>query len=984
MAAFPRGAKLGSFVSLRPPFEFHLEDPTVQEDQGGSTRHAWTPARLVRPAWRHLGTLAAAEPVPERYELLDLIGSGGTSRVYAAFDRELEREVAIKIIRIPHERDRARCLREGRVMASLGHPNILPIYDVGGTDASIYFTMPRFTGQSLADRIRAAVTAGHSEVLPVTALVELVLKLCDALGYAHARGVIHGDIKPANVLIGEFGEVVLVDWGAATVRQSDASSSGRTIGTPAYMSPEQARGEAVTARSDVYALGATLFHALLLRRALTTDAWPEFWRRKRAGELDAPTARELRRVPRPLLGVALKAMAHEPSDRYPSVGDVAQALRDFLAGRSAWAAPSVSESFLTDDYLERWVEVAPGDFVREEGRLVSGCARGGLLIYNQRLSAGVAVEFDGEILDGARPGDLSVLWTDEDVLEGGPHWPAAGSAFTLQIAAFANLHAGIYRGFQTCLSGRSLSIEVGRRYRIRAEINDQSLRLLLDGEVVADYENLFPFSSGYLALYSYYPGKAFSDVRLFERGLPERMGPTAIGDAFFARGERTHAALQYSRVEQLLPNSKHAQEARYKRGLCLLTDGDAARAEEVWNGLEEPTWRARAALHATDVAFAAGRHDHVLAEIRRLKSTMPELERAIVARWTEYVNRLCAFDADALSGYLDLRDDLFRDHQESATAAAAAELARGNFARVLERFPEQHLQMIEAFSLLGQFEQVVERYGCAPWLRDIALLHLGRFDEPELSLQSRALVRLWRGDPEGSLELSEHVEALLAAGRFERVLAITIASPEEIAAALRGLGRRDGAVERTDARALALANVDERVLAGPLRLRDRLFLTEHLGLESLLRGDQDAYRRHVDRLRTLPCAATWPDVWVARYVLFPLADELAGEQGAFAESLRESVREREWHWFGKLSYLARYVLGELSDAEFFEQPCRLYVEARQLFARALRAELARDATAAERAYREFLALPDLERHLDSSLGNPLVDRWARSRLSALA
>jgi tRNA A-37 threonylcarbamoyl transferase component Bud32 len=937
------------------------------------------PPRGELPELSSTSSTAPSAPDARRYELRELIGHGGTSRVYAAFDRDLARVVAMKVVRMPDRVERARCLREGRVMANLAHPNIPPIYDVGTTHDSIYFTMPRFTGRSLGSLIRAAVAEGRSEALPITTLVEVALKLCDALGYAHAQGVIHRDIKPDNTMIGDFGEVMLVDWGAAASSHSDGSSAPRMIGTPAYMSPEQVRGEPPTARSDVYALGATLLHALLLRRPLRETEALTFWQRKLAGDFDRPTTQELARIPRALLGIAIKAMSLEPSARYGDIAELGRALRDFLAGRSAWAAPSVREHFLDDGYLERWVSVVPGDFVREEGRLVTQCTQGGLLIHKQRLTAGVAVEFDGEILDGARPGDLSVLWTEDDLLEGAPHWPENGAAFTLQIGAFANLLAGIYRGFDTCLSGRSLSIETGRKYRIRAEINEQSLRVLLDGELIAEYENLFPIRSGYLALYSYYPGKTFSNLEIYERGLPERVIPTAVGDAFFAQASYEQARLHYSRVEELLPHTPVAQEARYKRGLCLRVAGEAMAAEQVWEGLDDTTWRARAALHGIDAAFEAGRHADVVAEIRRLLRSVPELKNALLNRFTEYVNRLCTSDADALTGYIELRNSAFPDDAASAATAASAEIARGNFEYVLERFPEQHIQVVHALNLIGNFEAVVDRYACAPWLRDMALIRLGQFDAPELSPAMRGFVQLLRGNPEACLAFGQRAEALLVLGRFEEVLAHEYSEPEEIAAALRGLGRQQEALERRDVRSLSLSDVDEGALAG-LRLRERLYLTEHFALKWLMRGDLHAYRRHRDAVGTLPCAAIWPDVWVAPHVLFPLADELAGQQGALERSLRRAIAERRTHWFGKLYYLASYLLGELSDAEYLNQPCRLYMKARHLFAQALRAELARDHASARRAYEAYRALPSLERHLDSPLGNPLVDRWVEFRL----
>jgi hypothetical protein len=195
------------------------------------------------------------------------------------------------------------------------------------------------------------------------------------------------------------------------------------------------------------------------------------------------------------------------------------------------------ETFATDNYLSRWVEGTPGDFRREPGRIVSQGSARCLLYYRQRLATGVALEFDGEILAGAPPGDLSVVWTDDDVLDTDSGISKPKTVWSLQTGAYNNLMIGIYRDWSQCVAGRPLSLRLGTKYHIRAEISEHSLRLFIDGELVAEYEDPFPLASGYLALFRYGPGKVFSNVKLYERGLPERLAPTAIGDAFFAIGD---------------------------------------------------------------------------------------------------------------------------------------------------------------------------------------------------------------------------------------------------------------------------------------------------------------------------------------------------------------------------------------------------------------------------------------------------------------
>src|SRR5690606_33277852 len=149
-------------------------------------------------------------------------------------------------------------------------------------------------------------------------LVQVLLKVCDAVSYAHARGIIHKDIKPDNIMVGEYGEVMVVDWGTAVV-QGEPHEPDVAVGTPAYMAPEQALGRIIDTRADVFALGATLFHALLLRKPLLSTDLETTIRRRMAGEFDAPRTEEMAGHPRGLLAIAVRALSFNPADRYQTV-----------------------------------------------------------------------------------------------------------------------------------------------------------------------------------------------------------------------------------------------------------------------------------------------------------------------------------------------------------------------------------------------------------------------------------------------------------------------------------------------------------------------------------------------------------------------------------------------------------------------------------------------------------------------------------------
>jgi serine/threonine protein kinase len=269
---------------------------------------------------------AAAEGVGDRYELRGEIARGGMGTVLAAFDRELEREVALKVVSAAGTAGDTRLLREARVLARLEHPGLVPVHDVGTlADGRTFYAMKWVRGSRLDHHF-----AGEPSI-PVR--LRTFERICETVAFAHAHGVLHRDLKPENVMVGPFGEVLVIDWGVARTRGGgpDASETppaaggtahGTVLGTPGYMAPEQARGEgdAVDERADVYALGAILHHLL-------TDTAPPA-----DGAVCGPR-RWNPSVPRPLDSICLKALAVAPGERYASATALARDVSAFLSAR---------------------------------------------------------------------------------------------------------------------------------------------------------------------------------------------------------------------------------------------------------------------------------------------------------------------------------------------------------------------------------------------------------------------------------------------------------------------------------------------------------------------------------------------------------------------------------------------------------------------------------------------------------------------------
>jgi len=287
-----------------------------------------------------LEKLRSAGELPDfrgtRYANLQFLARGGMGAVYAADDQTLERRVAIKILdALDPDGSPARPLsNEARVLAQLEHPGVVPVHDSGVLSDGRAFYVMKFVQGARLDQFLAGVAE-------IPERLRLFLRVSEAVSFAHSHGVLHRDLKPSNIMVGSFGEVLVMDWGVAKIlRPSSTPSSkpsahpqpptatqlpastaaytedGIVVGTPGFMSPEQAEGRssALDARSDIYSLGKLLEYVVLRE-----------------------PANQKTRVPKPLRAISARAAAADPNDRYASVSDLADDVRRFLDGRAVSA-----------------------------------------------------------------------------------------------------------------------------------------------------------------------------------------------------------------------------------------------------------------------------------------------------------------------------------------------------------------------------------------------------------------------------------------------------------------------------------------------------------------------------------------------------------------------------------------------------------------------------------------------------------------------
>jgi beta-lactam-binding protein with PASTA domain/predicted Ser/Thr protein kinase len=297
----------------------------------------------------------------DRYEVVELVGSGGMAEVYRARDGLLGREVALKVLSHRLSTDSSfveRFRREAQAAANLNHPNIVSLYDYGSDNGTYFIVMEYIDGRPLSDII------GESGPLLAERSAEIASDVARALHRAHESGLVHRDIKPANIMVTSTAQTKVTDFGIARALVADGeqtvTQTGMVIGTASYLSPEQAQGNPVDARSDVYSLGCVLYEMLAGRAPFAGDS-PLSIAYKHVREDPEPPSTVNPDVPRALDAIVLKAMSKNPDNRYATATEMDEDLQRFLSGQRVLATPVLADDTMVAPPVGGRTEVLRAD-----------------------------------------------------------------------------------------------------------------------------------------------------------------------------------------------------------------------------------------------------------------------------------------------------------------------------------------------------------------------------------------------------------------------------------------------------------------------------------------------------------------------------------------------------------------------------------------------------------------------------------------------
>jgi hypothetical protein len=974
-----------------------------------------------------------------RFVVNGALGRGSSGEVLAVQDLSLDREVAMKVLRGAGGPAIARFMREARITARLDHPSVPPVHSLEFLpDGGLLFTMRRLDGMTLGEAIRR-VTAG--EAVPVlastNATVSLGLRICEALSRAHFLGIVHRDVKPDNIMLGAHGEVALVDWGECRLLdQSDTGPAGSTVGTPAYMSPEQARNEPADQRSDIYALGATLWHALA-RKPPTWDEDPaRFWDKKRAGVIDPLPPEASARVPRQLLAILRRALVAAPEGRYATASDLAADLERFQAGQAVaayressierlvrwlqrhrrsivaigamlavclvaggllwrqhlrtqadWGPPVQSEDFADESWRSRWFEEKAGLWTVQDGRIVGNGTARSALIFNRVLAGAVAIEYEGEMLPGAPPGDLSIVWTeDPDIAPG--RWAAPGfRGFMVQAGAYDNYFCAIYRWPDGArLDQRPFRLRPGVRYRFRVELDGSRIGMWIDGKRILEAEADLPITTGHLSFYAWYPGKAFDNVRVYQKRLPEVVSALAIGESYQRDRAPARAAAAFREVVESQSDGALVVEARYRQGLALREAGDLAGALKVWAELPPGEQAERVAAHRLDQDVAEGHVAEACGSFARIYQRSPALRSQLRGQWqrwalTAHDSGLFTRDLAGTEALVATKLQLFPEHTGSDFECGNLLNQLKRFSEVAERFPLEVVPATVALIRIGRADECLERFADAPTPVNLARTALGRFAD-ELAdpradswRKERALCQMGRAaeladaDPPAAI-------GLLWLGRAEQVLELSTDAPRR-ASALAAMGRWDQALAeakywRTDYISMLAGRLDPREGGDNPLLNGLAWRLVRLAAE----GETVLLGRLLAADERL-----WPDWddWIRHILVVPL---VRGDTTLLRERLELAWREGGRGAGQRPRHLAGVVLERILPEALDAAPCAGESVLWRAVSVAIAAELAGDRASAGRAWRAYLDLPWHRRITREYLPYPALEALAQWRATA--
>ncbi|MEC7839327.1 MAG: serine/threonine-protein kinase PknD [Chlamydiota bacterium] len=538
------------------------------------------------------------------YKIIKTIGVGGMGEVYLAYDTICGRRIALKRIKeelLDYKRINNRFLKEAHVTSQLTHPSIIPIYAIHKEGSKVFYTMPFVEGETLkqilkktrllAKKGKKVDSVGGS----IPSLIRIFISVCQAIAYSHSKKVLHRDLKPENIIVGQYGEVLILDWGLAKlIRKSPNDSEeyeeevpeqnkgvslsgitkiGKVVGTVNYMAPERARGDTSTYQTDIYSLGVILFQILTLRYPFIRKSLDDF--RKTMSEEVIPDPIEMapyRDVPRLLARVAVKCLEPDPQDRYSSVDELIRELENYIEGKAEWYQIATLDpknksdwEFQEHIYLQDHLAIT---------RTTDNSYWMNLMISKASFSENIMLEAHVRFEDTGH--GLGFLLSVPEKSER----KHLNDGYCLWISTDIHKSTKLMRSTVEVIHAPEVALTRNEWYHVRIDKIDNIIHFYLNNKLQFSYISHTPLVGTHIGLISRDFDFEVQDFNVYIGGQSINVKCLAVPDAFLAHKDYDTALSEYRRIGYSFPGRAEGREALFRAGITLLEQAKSQKSQE--------------------------------------------------------------------------------------------------------------------------------------------------------------------------------------------------------------------------------------------------------------------------------------------------------------------------------------------------------------------------------------------------------------------
>lgn len=534
------------------------------------------------------------------FHIKRLLAQGGMGEVFLAKDLSCNRFVAVKKIRedlITNKTIRERFLREAQLAAQLSHPSIIPIFSIYNEKKELYYSMPYIEGETLKEILKQTYLEHkigiHSSSLKgsIPSLLRIFYSICQAVAYAHSKGVVHRDLKPENIMVGKFGEVFILDWGIAEVFDPKKKNRGLSLpspgaltnpgkisGTLLYMSPERARGEKASPLSDIYSLGVILYQLLSLHLPFHRTSIASFRKEKKEKHIPSPQEKApYRDIPEHLARIALQCLAPSPQQRVQSVEEILHEISHYLAGKFEW----VQAEKLSLEHKDQWefqenILLAKHIAITKEIDVIEWVffmvSRSGFS-GNTKMAAKVTLKHKGE--------GIGLLLSIPEAkkrknLEEG---------YCLWISSEKKKKSKLYRNNVEVLSLPSLYLEENREQIIELEKVENNLHFYLDRKLIFTYLSHIPLTGTHVGLLFRDTLFNMTPLHLYTASRDAQISSLSVPDTLFTLNLYPQALSEYRKISSSFSGRSEGREALFRSGITLLEEAKTHRKKRTKKAL---------------------------------------------------------------------------------------------------------------------------------------------------------------------------------------------------------------------------------------------------------------------------------------------------------------------------------------------------------------------------------------------------------------